>query len=231
MTKSSQPNHETLHQVLVERIVADLRPVRRLWPLSLRLALWILLLIGVLFLTIGHTRRTDLAQQIYNPWYVLGVAGFALAGVIGASFALRAAVPGREPSRTELCFLLVLAVAFSLLLAHEPLNASLSVGKFVHTGLPCALGILMFAAVPWLGLAWAVRRGAPLSPIFDGALIGAAAFLCSFALMRVNCPIDEGLHLFMWHLLPALAGIALSAFVGTVLLKRSRRAARVTPRR
>jgi hypothetical protein len=212
-------------------MVADLRPVRRLWPLSFRLALWILLAVGVLFRIIGHTARTDLAQQIYNPWYMLGVAGFAVAGVIGASFALRSAIPGREPRATEVGFLLVLALGSALLPLHQPFNASLSVGKFIDTGLPCALRIMMFASLPWFALLWAVKRAAPLSPGLDGALIGAAAFLCSFALMRVNCPIDEGLHLFMWHFLPGVAGIALSAFVGTLFLKRRGRTTSAAHRR
>jgi hypothetical protein len=230
IAESPQPDEEKLHQRLVERIIADLRPVRRLWPLSYRLALWIALVVGVLFLTINDTRRTDLVHQIHNPWFILGVAGFAVAGVIGASFALRAAVPGHEPRATEVGFLLVIAVASALLLLHEPFNSSLSFGKFIDTGLPCALEILMFAALPWIALSWSVRRGAPLSPRLDGALIGAAAFLLSFAQMRVICPIDEGLHLLMWHFLPAVAGIALSAFVGTVLFKRRSRAAGVAAR-
>ena len=231
MTKSSQPDHETLHDALVDRMIADLRPVRRIWPLSVRLALWIALEVAVLLLIVGHTPRADLAQQVRDPWYLVGVGIFALAGVIGASFALRAAVPGREPRAMEIGFLLVLTVASAFLLLHEPFNASLSVGKFIATGLPCALGIMMFAALPWFALLWAVKRAAPLSPGLDGALIGAAAFLCSFALMRVDCPIDEGLHLFMWHFLPAVGGIALSAFVGTVFLKRRSRTTSESRRR
>jgi len=38
--------------------------------------------------------------------------------------------------------------------------------------------------------------------------------------MRVRCPIDEGRHLLVWHFLPVLAGIALSACAGFFLLKR-----------
>jgi LPXTG-motif cell wall-anchored protein len=38
--------------------------------------------------------------------------------------------------------------------------------------------------------------------------------------MRVRCPLDEGLHLLVWHLIPALAGIALAAFLGSLLFKR-----------
>ncbi|MGO9452267.1 MAG: NrsF family protein [Candidatus Binataceae bacterium] len=220
IANTPRSDHETRHHALVENLVAELRPVRRLWPISARLGLWTALEICVLIFLIRHGDRTDLAQQLRNPWYIFGVAGFAATGVIGAALALRAAVPGREPRATEIGLLMVLAVASALLLLRQPVDANVPLGNFVDTGLPCALGIAIFAALPWLALLWAVRRGAPLTAGLDGALIGAAAFLFSFALMRVNCPIDDGLHLFVWHFLPALAGTALSACAGIAFLRR-----------
>jgi hypothetical protein len=220
IVKSPRPDHETLHHALVERMVADLRPVRRLWPVRARLALWIALEAGVLLLLIGNGHRSDLAAQLGNPWYLLGVVGFALAGAVSAAFALRSAIPGREPSATEIGVLAVLAGASALLLLKEPLDTSVPLASFIGTGLRCALEIAIFAALPCVALLWAVRRGAPLAAGFDGALVGAGAFLFSFALMRVRCPLDEGLHLLVWHLIPALAGIALAAFLGTMLFRR-----------
>jgi hypothetical protein len=220
IVESSWSGHETLHHELVEHMVAELRPVRRLWPISVRLGLWIALEVSVLVLMLRHGGRTDLVRQLRNPWYIFGTGGFATTGAIGAAFALRAAVPGRAPRAKEVGLLMVLAVAAALLLLHQPLNASVPLRNFVETGMPCALGIAIFASVPWLALVWAMRRGVPLGAGIDGALAGAAAFMFSFALMRVNCPIDDGLHLFVWHFLPAVAGIALSGCAGIVLLRR-----------
>ncbi len=217
---ASRVDHEAHHHALVEHMVVELRPVRRLWPVRVRLAIWIAIEVGILLLVIRNTHRTDLAQQFRNPWYLLGVGGFAVAGAIGAAFALRSAIPGREPRRMELGLLLVLTVASALLLLHEPINLVMPLGNFIRQGLPCAFGIVMFASLPLLVLFWAVRRGAPLAGGAGGALAGAGAFLFSFALMRVNCPIDEGLHLFMWHFLPALIGVALSAGAGFLLFRK-----------
>lgn len=216
----SRIDHDARHHALVEHMVGELRPVRRLWPVKVRLALWIALEAGVLLLAIRNSHRTDLPQQFRNPWFLFDVAGFAVAGAIGTALALRSAIPGREPRRREEGLLLVLTVASVLLLLHEPINAIVPVGSFIREGLPCACGIAMFASLPLLALFWAVKRGAPLAAGTGGALVGAGAFLFSFALMRVFCPIDECLHLFMWHFLPALAGIGLSACVGVVLLRR-----------
>jgi len=219
----SRLDHETRHRALVERLASQLRPVRRLWPVNVRLAVWIALEAAVLLFVIHRTRRTDLAQQIHNPWFLLGVGGFAAAGALCGALALRSAIPGREPRMTELVLLIALTAASGLVLLHEPLNLNMSIGTFTRQGIPCVFGTLMLAALPLLGLFWAVRRGAPLARGIGGALAGAGAFLFSFSFMRVNCPIDEGLHLFMWHFLPALIGVALSAGAGyLVFRKRSR---------
>lgn len=219
---ASRIDHEARHQALVRRLVAELQPVRRLWPVSVRLAIWMALETGVLLFVVHHTSRTDLAQQFRNPWYFLGVGGFAVAGMIGAALALRSAIPGREPRMIELGLLLVLTLASALLFLHEPVSLVMPIGDFIHEGLPCAFGIAMFASLPLLMLFWAVKRGAPLSRGTAGAVAGAGAFLFSFAFMRVNCPIDEGLHLFMWHFLPALIGVALSASAGFLLFRKAR---------
>jgi hypothetical protein len=219
----SQLDHETRHRALVERLASELRPVRRLWPVNFRLAIWIALEAAVLLFVIRHTQRTDLAHQIHNPWFLLGVGGFAAAGALGGALALRSAIPGREPRRTEFVLLIALTAASVPLLLHEPIDLGMPIGTFIRQGVPCVFGTLMLAALPLLGLFWAVRRGAPLAGGIGGALAGAGAFLFSFSFMRVNCPIDEGLHLFMWHFLPALIGVALSAGAGYLLFrKRSR---------
>jgi hypothetical protein len=143
-----------------------------------------------------------------------------VAGAIGGALALRSAIPGRAPRRMELGLLLVITVASALALLHQPINLVMPIGNFIRQGLPCLFAIAMFAALPLLVLFWAVRRGAPLAGGVSGALAGAGAFLFSFALMRVDCPIDEGLHLLMWHFLPALIGVALSAAAGFLLFRK-----------
>lgn len=219
---SAVPDHEMVHRKIVGRIVADLRPVRRIWPLALRLAAWATVEIAVLLFVLGNSRRSDITQQMRNPWYLLSVEGFLLPGVLGATLALRAAVPGSEPRAFETGLLILIVSASSLLLMHQPFNGNILIATFLSTGISCVVKTFMLAGIPWAALLWAVRRGAPLSAGLGGALIGAAAFLSSFALMRLNCPIDEGSHILVWHLLPSLLGIALSAWLGTLLLKRRR---------
>src|SRR5215472_8869019 len=124
---------------MVERIVADLQPVHRLWPTSLRLAVWSMLEFVLLVFVFRHSGRTDLTLQLTNPWYLIVFGGFAAAGVIGAAFALRAAVPGGEPGSIEAGLLLSNATASALLLVHQPFNGEVPLGKFINQGWPCAL--------------------------------------------------------------------------------------------
>ena len=215
---------------MVERLVGELRPVRRLWPVNVRLAIWIALETGILLFLLRHTHRRDLVQHFRDIWYLLSFGGFALTGGIGAAFALRSAIPGRAPHRLEIGLLLVLTFASALLLLHEQINLTTPLGTFIHQGLRCAFEIQVLAFLPLLVLFWAVRRGAPLASGASGALAGAGAFLFSFAFMRVNCPIDEGLHLFMWHFLPALFGVAISAGAGFLLFRRPGRSSSASPR-
>jgi len=220
-TAQSRPaDHAAVHRAVVDRIVAEIRPVRRLWPVWARLAVWIVLEIGVLVGLILHGHRPDLAGRLQNPAYLFTVGIFAVCGIIAATLALRAAIPGREPRPIEVTALIVLGTVAALLLFSWPLNDALPLSDFISTGVHCAAWTVIFALAPWIALLWALGRGAPMAGAFDGALAGAAAFLCSFALMRVDCPIDEPLHLLTWHLAPALAGIALSAGIGVVLLRR-----------
>ncbi len=214
--------YEALHRELVERIVTDLRPVRRTWPVSVRWALWLLLEAGVLLFWIHRGYRRDLAEQLGDPSYLLGLASFAAAGLLAAAFALRAAIPGREPRASEIGVLLLLAGASAMLLLRQPIDEQVQMAKFISVGVPCAIWITILATVPWLAILWATRRAAPLSGAKAGALAGAAALLCSFALMRMACPIDERMHLMVWHLMPALIGTALSACVGAAILRRRR---------
>jgi hypothetical protein len=69
----------------------------------------------------------------------------------------------------------------------------------------------MFGLVPWLALVAAVARGAPLDARGAGAYVGGAAFLIGTAAVRLACPVDDGHHLLVWHVVPVIAWTAISA--------------------
>jgi hypothetical protein len=218
MSDASHTKYAELHRALVERLAANLRPVRRLWPVSIRFGLWFILEVGVLAWVGTHTHN-DFMRKLEAPRYLLEVALFGAAAIVAAIIALRSAIPGRQVRAGELAFVLASVLAGTGLLMTQPLRTGYPLTEFIVTGLSCAYQTSLLAAAPCIALWWAVKRGAPMRGATAGLAAGAAAALFSFAMMRIGCPIDERLHLLIWHLLPALIVAALSALAGAFWLR------------
>lgn len=202
---------------VIERLVADLGPVRRLWPPSARLALWLALELGIFAGIVALGLRSDIAQQLRSPLFLLEFAILVLAGAWAAAMALLAAIPGREPGPLATGSMVAMVAAALVLLAVG------SPGGPAGAGLACSLRTVLLAAVPWAALLLAARRGASLVPALAGGLAGAAAFLFAAAAMRLVCPADGLAHLLVWHASPALVGLLASTALGGLLFRSWRR--------
>lgn len=209
-------------RALVQRLQAEAAPVRRLWAPRVRFGLWLALvaMVGGVFGVSGV--RPDLAQQLHDPVYLLETALLAGAGLAAAMLALQEAIPGRAARRLERIVPFGLVLVAAVLWFRHPMRGDVAVSQFIATGLGCAVSTVGLAALPWCALLIAVRRGAPLAPARAGALIGGAAFFMAALLMRARCPLDERLHLLVWHALPVAGGTVLSAVVGLAWLRRWR---------
>lgn len=211
---------EAAREALIDRMVRDLRPVRRLWPVNARLAVWLLLEAALLILVVESGSRPDLPEKIHSLRYVLEVTAFVGAGTLAAILALRAAIPGREATKGELELAVAAAAVAILFVFSEPMALDVPLGRFIRAGLWCAFCTGSVAAIPWVALLWAVRRGAPMTVATAGGLIGTAAFSFSLAVTRMGCSIDDRVHFFAGHVIPALVGISLSVLAGIVWLRR-----------
>jgi RNA polymerase sigma factor (sigma-70 family) len=207
--------HEEHHRALVTQLAGRVRPVQPLWPVGLRLLLWLGLECAVLAWVIVHA-RSDFSLKLVQVRYILEFVSFGAAAVLAAWMALESAIPGRllRPAEALLCGVLPLT-GTALIMFAQPPNVNYQLGQFVKVGVPCALLTCALAILPWMFLCYAVRRGAPLRGAISGLWAGAGALLFAFAMMRLLCPIDEPLHVIAWHLLPALAAIALSVVAGS----------------
>jgi len=214
----NETHHDQLHRALVDRIAGNLRPRPSLWPVRRRLALWLLLEIVVLLRTVTEIRG-DWAARFASPAYTFEILFFSVAGLILAAMALRAAIPGRESPPWQTVLAIVLAISGTALLFATPIGTNVPLKQFISVGLGCVVASCTKAALPLIALWWAVRRGAPGNGRTAGALVGAAAMLFSFAIMRIDCPLDEPLHLITWHLGPVIAVTVLSAVAGALWLR------------
>jgi hypothetical protein len=219
MAKSQQMTHEEHHRALVQRLASELKPARRIWPVGMRLALWMVLEIAILvWVLAGH--GSALIGRLKQPGYAMEVLSFGLAAVVLSALALRSAIPGRQARTAELTLAGLLVLTGTLLIGLAlPMDTSPTLGEFVSVGVQCALRIGLYAALPLAAIWWMVMRGAPMRSGLSGLLAGGGATLFAFAILRFECPIDEPLHIITWHLLPALGLIGLSALAGAKWLK------------
>ena len=225
MADATTPLQTARTRALVQRLLDEAAPVRRLWTPTARLGLWLIVVATIAGAVMGLGLigvRPDLRVKVGEPVYLLEIAALAVAGMLMAAGAFREAVPGYEVrwpiGRVALGFGLLAALLWFL----EPVHGELAVTRFIAIGIGCAWRTVALAALPLCALLVAIRRGAPLAPTRAGVLAGGAAFLIAALLMRVDCPLDERLHLLVWHALPVAGGTLLSAVIGLGWLRRWR---------
>jgi hypothetical protein len=213
------PDH---HDALVERLVQETTPVRRLW--SVRARFGVFATFGLIAIAIASlaSPRPDLAVRFRDPTFMLGLGLLIVAANVAAFLALRSAVPDRFPSRLEstVLMLLVSAAALATAIPGSPAqgNALAPTPEWA-----CALRTLVVAAVPWSLLLIAIRRGAPVRVTTAAMYAGAAALLLATAILRTGCPQDGPAHWFPWHFAAVAMGALLSASLAPTWLQTWRR--------
>ena len=168
---------QTARAALIDRLASDLRPVRRLWPVNTRLAVWLLLEAILLILVVVSASRPDLSEKVHSLRYVFEVAAFVVAGTLAAILALRAAIPGREPTKGELASAVAVAAIAILFVFSEPMAVDVPLSGFIRAGLRCAFCTGLVAAIPWVALLWAVRRGTPTVVATAGGMLDPGGLL------------------------------------------------------
>lgn len=197
--------------VLIDRLIQDFRPVKRLWPVRVRLLLWILLEAAILVVAALLNGRPDLAAVICFHYYYLDTGGFFLVSIAAAWMALRNSIPGRETHAAELILLGVGAIAAALIVQFEPLTEALLSSGDLPTALSRQLAL---AALPWMALFWAARRAMPLRPRLTGGMIGVAASSFAVAADLFTSATYAGIReLLLGAILTALSVIAGAAWL------------------
>jgi hypothetical protein len=207
--------HEINYAALIDRSIKDFQAVKRLWPVGTRLTLWILLETAILALAAGFGGGNDRPELIHNFGHLLPAGLVIFASIAAAFLTLRSAIPGREVTWSEL--LLLLAVVCALFtISLEPPAGAILFRDFLDARIVSTLQFFGLAALPWLALFWAVRRGVPLQPVKTGALVGIAAFCCGLA---AHGFISSGLpNRVIWQALSGILITAVSALAGAVWL-------------
>jgi hypothetical protein len=209
-------------RALVDQLVADARPVGRLWSPEARLALWLVVAAAGLAAMAARVPRDDLPLQLRNPSFLLEQVLLLLGGGLLGLAAFRAAVPGRAlGSATLVAGWAALALGLGWML-RAPVHTAWTLDAFLEIGQRCLWRTLTWGALPWIVLVVALRRGMPLERRQAGILAGVATWALVYPAVRVCCQTDELLHLSVFHATPVVVAAVASGLLGPVLFARSR---------
>jgi hypothetical protein len=197
---------------LIERLVLDLQPVKRLRSPALRTIQFACLAIAAVAAAVSFgALRADLAAKVRDPSY-LAESGLLFVLFGGATFAaLRSGVPGAKLGSASL--LVGLSASAWLLIVgahyHSPPGAI-----DLASGLACLRRTLVLGALPACGLLAMMRRSAPLATGTSGSLVMISAGALAVLGTRILCAKDDAVHVLAWHIAPIALLALLGWFVG-----------------
>lgn len=195
---------------LIADLTEDLAPVRAMRPrdgyllvgLSAAVSLFAVWLIAGLW--------DGVVTGTASPFFIIANGLLLLVGLaaIGATVALASPHVGssHDGPGWALAMLGVLPVTALAVVAGTG-------GDFASMADPYALSCLASGtaagSLTFVGLAFWLRRGAPVSTTLAGTMAGIASGAVGSFVYGLSCPIDGLSHLGIWHVLPVMAGGAL----------------------
>jgi hypothetical protein len=214
-------------QKLIDALVAGATPVRRLRPPLVRTLSWLALAAAILaLLAIGHGVRSDLAEHLRQPIFVVSIAAALATGVLAAVAAFMVSLPDR--SQAWLLLPLPTLVVWVGTIGYGCLTDWVAIGPDgVHLGetMRCFATLVLTSVPLAIALAVMLRHATLLRPVaatLAGALAVAAITSSALALMH---DIDATAMILMWNLGTAAAIVALGALFGSRLSRTPRRIA------
>jgi hypothetical protein len=186
---------------LIDSLVADVTPVRRLRPPAIRALCWLLFAALILMLlAIGHGVRADLVLKLRQPIFATNVSAALVTGVLAALASFIASVPGRSwrwlllpgPSLA----LWISTISYGCLTdwvsigpqGMSPGEAAQCFATLALTGIPLSLMMLIMLRY--------VARLTPTPIAMMGSLAVAAMTAVALSLFH---PIDATVMILMWN--------------------------------
>jgi hypothetical protein len=208
------------YKALIDHSIKDFQPAAKLWPVGVRLVLWIFLELSLLVLCASVNGLQGIASLIQSRGILIETGAFTLASVAAALLALRSAIPAREPVRSELLLVIWGVCAAFAVAVFQPLAA---LSQIHDADLRWLLQMLGLSIFPWTILFWAVARGVPLRPFESGGLIGVASFCFGVAADRLLSESNGSTSPLVWQAAFGIIVATGSAFAGAHFLDPLRR--------
>jgi negative regulator of sigma F NrsF-like protein len=208
------------YKALIDHSIKDFQPAAKLWPVGVRLVLWIFFELTLLTLCASVNGLQSIASLIQSRGILIETGAFTLASVAAGLLALRSAIPAREPVRSELLLVIGGVCAAFAVAVFQPFTA---LSQMHNADLHWLLQMLGFSILPWTGLFCAVARGVPLRPFETGGLIGIASFCFGVAAECLILESTGSASLLVWQAAFGIIVATGSALAGAYFLNPVRR--------
>jgi len=211
---------------LVQKLVRELRSVRRLRGFEWRALVWAALAFGWMALvTHALGARPDLLRKLGEaPFLAEGAALLALF-VASARSAFRLSVPGLERAGSTRALPLVGLGVWMLLVVVDPSGRVVEAASLPRTflpGSPCAWKTIVLVFAPALCAFLMLRRAAPLSEGWTGLCALLACGALAMLGTHVVCRNDSLRHVLVFHVGAVLVAAAVGIVAGPLFLRRAR---------
>jgi len=211
---------------LVERLVADNKPVKPVPSVLVQWLIWFffaLLVAGVSLSLIGPQFEIQerLAELSSGGFLLLAFVLSALTAWMGIASSMPDHRPHPLPKvLAALCVLFLFSMPF-LYFDRDTLTQVWA--NNAEDGWFCVRTVVMVAFPSWVMLGWMVSRNASFHPGWTGAWLGISAFLLGTGTIQLHCAHWETCHMLVDHLLPMLVLIFLPIWLGGYWFSRWRK--------
>ncbi|MGY4232310.1 hypothetical protein ACVIIW_001257 [Bradyrhizobium sp. USDA 4449] len=212
---------------LIQSLANTARPIRVIRPPLLRAGCWLLIaLVALVLLALEHGLRSDIANQLRNPSFLVGTTASCLTGALAALGCLMASLPDR--SRYWLLLPLPPLAVWTATLGYGCLTDWVSYdagGLRMGAAFQCFATVLLVSLPLSASIFVMLRHAARLRPTLVTLAAGLAVAGMTSTAMSLLYRLDATVMNLIWNLGTATLIVLIEAIVGRRVLTRMAKAA------